>query len=413
MNESDRLTKHSPDRSADAPPADRVKTRILIIEDDPVIRFNMVSYLEDSGHDVSEVDDGEAGIAAVQTSPPDLVLCDLRMPGMDGLEVLQRLRSEHPELPVVVVSGTGILGDAVEALRNGAWDFVTKPIQDMAVLEHAIGGSLEKARLQRQNRQFQTELQCANEQLRRHLSQLEDDADAGRKLQQQLMPPSERVLGAYRFNRDLLPSLYLSGDFVDYFLIDSSHIGFYLADVSGHGVPSALVTVLLKSLVDHQVELHQHEGEHLILDPAGLLARLSADLLAQQLDKYLTIFYGVIDTEHNRLTYSNGGHFPPPLLADGQGAQVIEQRGYPVGMFDYVGYENASLDLSARHRLVLFSDGVLDAIPGPRLRDKRARLQAVAARTDLDAAGLLSQLGLNRDSAYPDDITLLTAERLV
>jgi serine phosphatase RsbU (regulator of sigma subunit) len=396
-----------------AAPTARHTARILIIEDDPVVRFNTVSYLEDNGHDVSEVSDGEAGIAAIQASPPDLVLCDLRMPGMDGLDVLSRLRTEYPELPVVVVSGTGVLSDAVEALRMGAWDFVTKPIQDMAVLQHAIEGSLEKARLQQENRHFQHELQRANQQLRQHLEQLQQDADAGRKLQQQLMPPSERVLGAYRFNRYLLPSLYLSGDFVDYFLIDSDHVGFYLADVSGHGVPSALVTVLLKSLVDHQVELHQNEGEHLILDPAGLLSRLSSDLLAQQLDKYLTIFYGVIDTEHNRLSYSNGGHFPPPLSIDEQSVRPLQQRGYPVGMFDYASYENASLDLSAPQRLLLFSDGVLDALPGPRLRDKRARLEDTASRLELDAAGLLADLGLTSDGAYPDDITLLIADRLV
>jgi serine phosphatase RsbU (regulator of sigma subunit) len=396
-----------------ATPRQTGAARILVIEDDALVRFNMVSYLEDCGHIAAEVEDGEAGIAAVAASPPDLVLCDLRMPGMDGLEVLQRLHAEHPELPVVVVSGTGVLSDAVEALRMGAWDFVTKPIQDLAVLQHAIDRALEKARLQRENSRIQCELQRANRQMRQHLDQLQQDADAGRNLQLQLMPPRERLMGAYRFNRFLLPSLYLSGDFVDYFLIDAGHIGFYLADVSGHGVPSALVTVLVKSLVDHQLELHQNEGEHLILDPAGLLTRLSADLLAQRLDKYLTIFYGVIDTDQNRLTFSNGGHFPAPLMVDDRGTRIIEQRGYPVGMFDYASYENASLSFSAQQRLMLFSDGVLDALPGPRLRDKRARLQATASRLDLDAAGVLASLGLDQDGAFPDDITLLIAERLV
>lgn len=395
------------------PGAAQRAAEILVIEDDPVVRFNMVSYLEDSGYRVTEAEHGEAGIASVRGAAPDLVLCDLRMPGVDGLEVLHQLSGAHPDLPMVVVSGTGVLGDAIEALRAGAWDFVTKPIQDMAVLEHAIAGALEKARLQRDNRRYQRELQHANEQLRQHVAQLEQDADAGRMLQQQLMPPNQSVLGAYRFNRYLLPSLYLSGDFVDYFLIDGRYIGFYLADVSGHGVSSALVTVLLKSLIDRQAELYQAEGERLILDPGGLLARLSADLLAQRLDKYLTIFFGVIDVEANRLIFSNGGHFPPPLLVDEQHAGWVDQRGYPVGLFADASYDNGTIELPERHRLILYSDGVLDALPERRLRDKRARLAQAAQRIELDANGLLHHLGLDTDGAYPDDITLLIAERMV
>jgi sigma-B regulation protein RsbU (phosphoserine phosphatase) len=168
---------------------DTSRQRVLVIEDDPVARFNIVSYLEDSGFAVVEEGDGASGIQVARASRPDLVLCDLRMPGADGLDVLQTLHAEQPDLPVVVVSGTGVLGDAVEALRKGAWDFVTKPIQDMAVLEHAINGAIEKARLVRDNRRFQADLERANRQLREHLEQFEHDATAGRTIQQQLMPP--------------------------------------------------------------------------------------------------------------------------------------------------------------------------------------------------------------------------------
>ncbi len=400
--------------SLDAVPAvGGAPARVLVIEDDPVVRFNIVSYLEDSGFAVSDEADGEAGMDAVQASPPDLVLCDLRMPGLDGLEVLQRLHADRPGLPVVVVSGTGVLGDAVEALRKGAWDFVTKPIQDMAVLEHAILGSLEKARLQRENRRFQLELERVNERLRAYIEQLEQDAAAGRSLQQQLLPPSERILGAYRFNRYLLPSLYLSGDFVDYFVIDHAHVGFYLADVSGHGVSSAFVTVLLKSLIDRHLAQFHDAGDPLPLDPAGLLARLNAELLAQQLDKYTTLFYGVIDTEQNCLTYSNGGHFPNPVLFDGQGARFLEERGFPVGLLSDASFENLTMALPTHHLLVLCSDGILDALPEASLSSKRTRLLEAAQLSGLDVDRLLDALGLDPGGAYPDDITLLIAERMV
>jgi len=393
--------------------AERVQPRVLVIEDDPVVRFNIVSYLEDSGFAVFDEADGQAGIDAVRASSPDLVLCDLRMPGLDGLEVLQRLHADRPALPVVVVSGTGVLGDAVEALRKGAWDFVTKPIQDMAVLEHAILGSLDKARLQRENRRFQLELERANEQLRAYIEQLEQDADAGRGLQQQLLPPSERMLGAYRFNRYLLPSLYLSGDFVDYFVIDHIHVGFYLADVSGHGVSSAFVTVLLKSLIDRHLAQYNDAGNRLLLDPAGLLARLNTELLAQQLDKYTTLFYGVINTEDNCLSYSNGGHFPAPVLFDGQGARFLDGRGFPVGLLPDASFEGHTMGLPTHHLLVLCSDGVLDALPAASLAEKQSKLLEAAQGPGLEVDKLLGALGLDPGGAYPDDITLLIAERMV
>ncbi|MGD8842081.1 MAG: SpoIIE family protein phosphatase [Gammaproteobacteria bacterium] len=385
---------------------------ILVIEDDPVVRFNVVCFLEDSGFRVSEQERGDAGIEAARTMHPDLVLCDLRMPGLDGMEVLRRLHAEQPDLPVVVISGTGVLGDAVDALRNGASDFVTKPIYDMAVLEHAIKGALEKARLQADNRRYQFELQRANEQLQRHVQQLEQDACAGRKLQQQLMPAAQRLMDGCRCSSYLLPSLHLSGDFLDYFMLDDKRLAFYLADVSGHGVPSAFVTVLLKSLIDRYVDRYREEGDPLVLDPARLLARLNADLLAQRLDKYTTLLFAVIDTRENRLVFSTGGHFPAPMLFDGKCARFIAQRGFPVGLFQAAGYENVSMELPAQYRLALFSDGVLDALPDPTLRDKQNRLLQAVQRSTSDGNTLLSFLGLDAGRSYPDDITLLTVERM-
>lgn len=384
---------------------------ILVIEDDPVVRFNMVSYLEDSGFSILEEDSGTRGIEVARHTAPDLVLCDLRMPGLDGLEVLEALRAERPDLPVVVVSGTGVLGDAVEALRKGAWDFVTKPIQDMAVLEYAINTAIEKARLVRDNRRFQEELQRANRLLQENLDQLEQDAAAGRQIQLRLMPPQERIIGAYRFERYLLPSLYLSGDFVDYFVIDNRHLGFFLADVSGHGASSAFVTVLLKSFVNRYLEMLRSEGSAVILDPAQMLAHLDADLHGQQLDKYLTIFYGVIDVEDNRLSYSNGGHFPNPIIFDGTSARFIEGRGPPVGLFGSASFDNGGLALPPTHVLLLLSDGVLDAMPEATLEQKRARLLQAVRSPGLGAQGVLASLGITADVPGPDDMTLLVVER--
>lgn len=386
------------------------RAHILVIEDDPNVRLNLVSYLEDSGYSVTEKDNGENGVAAIQSCLPDLVLCDLRMPDIDGLDILADLNHQFPDLPVVVVSGTGILGDAVEALRKGAWDFVAKPIQDMAVLEHAINAAIDKARLIRDNRRFQTELEEANRQLRDYLEQVEQEVAAARNIQLQMMPPKERRLDGYRFSRFFLPSMYLSGDFIDNFVIDEHRLGFYLADVSGHGVSSAFVTVLLKSLIHRYQERLSNKGDETLLNPALTLSQLNRDLLAQGIDKYLTMLFGILETSDNRLRFSNGGHFPTPVLCDAVGARFIDGRGPPIGLFPNATYDEQTMTLPHGFRLALCSDGVLDALPERKLPAKRERLLAAVQPSGSTAEDALGSLGLAAGNDYPDDITLLIVE---
>ena len=128
--------------------------KILIIDDEPIMLENMAVYFEDSGFQVVTSKDGETGLKAFISQQPDLVLLDLRMPGLDGLEVLSRLKKRSPETPGIVVTGEGGMGDAVSALRLGAYDFITKPVLDMALLEHCAREALEKSRLVLENRKY-------------------------------------------------------------------------------------------------------------------------------------------------------------------------------------------------------------------------------------------------------------------
>ncbi len=130
------------------------RSKIQIIDDEPIMLKNMAVYLEDSGFSIIQSSDGITGLEAFEIHKPDLVLLDLRMPGMDGLEVLSRLKKKSPRTPVIVVTGEGGMGDAVSALRLGAYDFITKPILDMALLEHSTREALEKSRLVLENEKY-------------------------------------------------------------------------------------------------------------------------------------------------------------------------------------------------------------------------------------------------------------------
>ena len=139
--------------------AERKQPLILTIDDEASIRESFRLFLEDYDYRVLDAENGREGLEIFQREQPDLVLCDLRMPEVDGLEVLNSITEQSPETPIIVISGTGIIADAVEAIRRGAWNYLLKPIQDMSVLQHAINQGLEKARLIRENHAYQEHLE--------------------------------------------------------------------------------------------------------------------------------------------------------------------------------------------------------------------------------------------------------------
>lgn len=151
--------------------------KILTIDDEPYIRESIKSFLEDFGFDVITADDGRHGLQLFESQRPDLVLCDLRMPEMDGFEVLEAITKHSPETPIIVVSGAGNIQNMVEALRLGAWDYIIKPIQDLTVLFHAVDKGLERARLIREKNQYQQDLEKATARLKTSLDTLANTRD--------------------------------------------------------------------------------------------------------------------------------------------------------------------------------------------------------------------------------------------
>jgi serine phosphatase RsbU (regulator of sigma subunit) len=389
------------------------RAKILTIDDEKSVRKVIATYLEDRGFQVLEADNGHSGTAICHRERPDLVLCDLRIPRMDGLEVLELVSQEFPETPVIVVSGMGRVNDAIEALKLGAWDYVTKPIEDMAALEHAIDQALERARLLRENREYREHLETINTQLKQSLQRLEEDEAAGRRIQFQLLPEDKQHHGPYEFSRQLLTSLYLSGDFVDYFAIDCKYVGFYIADVSGHGVSSAFVTVLLRSYMNRYLESYWQDKDDVIIRPAEILKRINCDILQGQLGKYLTMFYGVIDKSHNQLRYSNGGQFPFPILFDGIQAKYLECKSLPVGLFEAADYRDGTLQLPEDFVMAMISDGILETLPLSNLQQKLDLLLSKIQSTATSVESLSQALQLDQTNTLPDDITILLIKRAV
>ena len=385
--------------------------RILSIEDESTVRKSIVAYLADSGYEVIEAEDGRVGLQRILADEPDLILCDLRMPEVDGLKVLDEVNRLMPDIPFIVVSGTGQISDAIEALRLGAWDYLMKPIEDMEVLELAVKRALDHARLVAQNHEYRESLIATNKELRQSLQKLEEDETAARHIQFQLFPRQSVTINGFAFDYFLRTSAFLSGDFLDYFRIDDARTGFYMADVSGHGASSAFMTVLLKSTLSHLLDEYREFGTDTVLHPEAVLKLLNETITARRFDKYLTMIYAVLDTARGVLRYCNGGQFPYPILREDGVARFLTEHHVPVGLFEDTTYRADELPLAGSFALAMFSDGVLEIMPEDRLLDKEGYLLAQIENRDPSIETLKEQMALDRPVQVPDDITILLVKK--
>lgn len=384
---------------------------LLLIDDDEVVRASLAAYLEDSGFSVLQANNGLQGLDVFEASRPDLIICDLRMPQMGGLELIRKINEQSQETPVIVLSGAGVMSDAVEALRLGAADYLIKPLEDLAVLEHSVARALDRSRLVRENMRYREKLETANRELEASLHLLQEDQNAGRQVQMNMLPVNPWVSDGYRFEHQIIPSLYLSGDFVDCFRVDEHRLAFYLADVSGHGASSAFVTVLLKFMTTRLMFESRRGGVLPDFKPSQVLSHINRGLLNCKLGKHVTMVGGVIDQQAGTLTYSIGGHLPLPVLYTEGQAQYLQGRGLPVGLFEEASYTDLMMDIPERFSLTMFSDGILDLLPGDTLKDKEAALPEIVSAAGGSLDGLRRKFGLATLGEMPDDIALMVLSR--
>ncbi len=387
-----------------------ISRKLLIIDDDKPVRQSIVAYLEDSGFEVLQACDGPAGLEMFRSDLPELVITDLRMPRLDGLKVLKAIHDQSPDLPVIVVSGAGVMGDVVAALRLGASDYLIKPIVDMEMLVHSVRKALERRDLLIQNQRYRDKLEYANRGLRENLRVLERDQQAGRQVQQRLLPAPLHTPEGYEAQHHIAPSLYLSGDFVDYAYLKQRYLAFYLADVSGHGASSAFVTIWLKHLVTRMV---REEGLFCDSDSFEqganiMLQQINRELNETRLNHHLTFFVGVIDTHTQQMRYSVAGHLPMPVLVTPEGAEFLPGTGKPVGIFDSVEWTVNSRQLPEQFSLVCFSDGVLEVLPPKTLEDKETHMLELVGQNSASLDSVCKALGVGQLSDPPDDIAILT-----
>jgi DNA-binding NtrC family response regulator len=135
----------------------RDSASILVVDDDQALRQSLREVLEAEGHEVTTAADGEHGLMRLKEQAFDLVLSDLSMPGMDGMELLKYVGREQPGCPCIIITGFGTINNAVTAMRYGAYDYFTKPV-DPTELRLVVARALEHRRLKQENLQLKKQL---------------------------------------------------------------------------------------------------------------------------------------------------------------------------------------------------------------------------------------------------------------
>ncbi len=162
--------------------------KILIIDDERAIRSSLRDILEYEKFEVVDAADGKSGLEILEKEKPDLIFCDIKMPGIDGIEVLQTIMQKNPDLPVVMISGHGTIETAVEAVKKGAYDFIQKPL-DLNRILVTIRNAFERDQLVKETKILKKKINKASEMIGESEAFLEV-----KKLIEKIAPTEARVL---------------------------------------------------------------------------------------------------------------------------------------------------------------------------------------------------------------------------
>ncbi|MHC4409289.1 MAG: response regulator, partial [Planctomycetota bacterium] len=311
--------------------------RILLAEDERLTRRSLQRELERWGHEVLAVENGAAAWDEFQRGQFDMVLTDWDMPEMDGQQLVERIRA-HGDASysyVIMLTGRSETQDLVVGMEAGADDFLAKPWEReelrvrLSAGERIIG--LER-RLAERNKQ----LQFANQRMHQ-------DLQAAARVQQSLLPTDLPQSGRLHFAWRYRPCEELGGDLLNVVPIHDSEVAMYLADVSGHGVASSLVSVSV-----HRSLSVRGDRSSLILDHGEASSDVTAaraDDVAARLnalypmetngDHFLTLVYATVNAESLEFTYCAAGHPGPILDRTGEATQSLETLGPPIGVVEY------------------------------------------------------------------------------
>jgi len=372
---------------------DLSESRVLIVDDVKANVDLLVQALRDN-YRISVALNGEAALRSVEKNPPDLLLLDIVMPGIDGYEICRRLRSHAKtrELPIMFLSSLEDVRDKTRGFEAGGTDYLTKPFEILEVKARVRSLLKAKAYSDEIKERIVTELRIA------------------REIQMGLLPADVAAV-TQKSRLDIFsllePTQEIGGDFYDVNLLDDGRVLAVVGDVSGTGIPAALFMAVTMTLI--------RSAARQFTFPDQIMRYVNTALAAHNpRGMFVTLFCGIIDMATMTMCYANAGHPSPVLLRPGEAPSVpFDSTSIPIGVFNAVDTEARRVDLRPGDGVVIYTDGVTEAFndTGVMFAEEGliASLATAAGKNAAVMASCLRHAVRQHVGSHPqsDDLTIL------
>jgi phosphoserine phosphatase RsbU/P len=330
------------DKLANGSPA-----RILVADDQTDILEALRLLLKQEGYEVETVTSPELILQALRARTFDLLLMDLNYSrdttsGQEGINTVSRVRTLDRLLPIIAMTAWGDIELAVEAMQKGVGDFILKP-WDHTRLLNMVRSQIRQGQALQRNGALNLERAIS-----RH------DILEARDVQRGFLPKEIPQFPGLEISCAWQPARVIGGDYFDVFRLNCGQAAFCVGDVAGKGVAGALLMSNLQAAVKAIAEEAQ--------SPQDLCAKVNQLVRANvAAEKYITFFYGLLDIDRGSFAYTNAGHNAPILVRSDRSVLLLEEGGPVLGVFPEAKYNQGRVDFAPGDRLILFTDGLIEA----------------------------------------------------
>lgn len=353
-------------------PREWVPLHVVVADDDPIQAAFIVAVLDSLGHTSTVANDGYEALHAIEQSGASLLICDIEMPNLDGISVAYKVREIQfgRYIYVLLVTARNRRSDFENGLSAGADDFMTKPIDPV----------LLTVRLKAAQRllQYQQEISVKNLRLAEAYEQIQEDLRAAGAVQIAMLPRHRLDVAGCGVYPLFMPSQHVSGDMYNFFEVGQGRLGFYAADVAGHGVRAALLAATLGYTVTAELFRNIVDHETAPLAPRRLAEELNRRFASEDPRSYFTLVAGVIDAPRRELVICQAGHPRPLVLRPSGKTEWLGEGGFPIGLYREMDWDDFRVDFGPGDRLIVYSDGVTEAMNPTRQAFGQERLSKLA-----------------------------------
>lgn len=336
--------------------------KVLIVDDEEIVTKTLATYLElETDYEVRTFESPSAALKDLRRSPADVVISDFLMPEMDGIRFLTEVKKMYPDTIRILLTGYADKGNAIKAINDvGLFQYVEKPWDNdnlRLIIRNGLANRNLRSILQAKIRELDKTL-LERDKLAEQNELLNEELSLARNVQESMLPQTYPCMNGISVTAKYLPALEIGGDFYDVIPLANDKVALLIADVTGHGIKAALITVLLKSTFStfkdcetsaHKILAHMNKVLHKVLPKNLFVAALSV----------------IIDLKTGTCLLSNAGiPYPYLIKSKEESVEKLHANGLLLGVADedlYKPGEEISVRLEPGDRLIFFTDGLSEA----------------------------------------------------